>query len=188
MTINTELLEALKGLLAVVKIAESDIQGKAHQYLQTSSGSMVFSADAVSNAESAIAAAESAVSEPEKVDQQTPFKNCRFRICDLPGQCRGEGRCHHPCVAAYGTPAAVEKWMTIESAPKDGTEVLLMVERRAGVPNKCLVGHYMAGGHCIEDHPPIEKGWYFWNGNQFDIASKPTHWMPLPPAPTGAKE
>jgi hypothetical protein len=25
-----------------------------------------------------------------------PFANCSFRICDLPGQCRGEGKCHHP--------------------------------------------------------------------------------------------
>lgn len=25
-----------------------------------------------------------------------PFSNCQFRICDLPGQCRSAGRCHHP--------------------------------------------------------------------------------------------
>lgn len=29
-----------------------------------------------------------------------PFSNCRFRECDLPGQCRGEGKCHHPAVSA----------------------------------------------------------------------------------------
>ncbi|MFM0022146.1 hypothetical protein [Paraburkholderia azotifigens] len=29
-----------------------------------------------------------------------PFSNCRFRECDLPGQCRDEGKCHHPAVAA----------------------------------------------------------------------------------------
>jgi len=27
---------------------------------------------------------------------RTPFVNCRFRECDLPGQCHGEGACHHP--------------------------------------------------------------------------------------------
>ncbi len=27
-----------------------------------------------------------------------PFQNCRYRICDLPGQCRGEGKCHHPAI------------------------------------------------------------------------------------------
>jgi len=46
-----------------------------------------------------------------------------------------------------------------------------------------LVGHYMPGGHCIEDHPAIDRGWYFWNGRMFDLASVPTHWMPLPPLP-----
>ena len=25
-----------------------------------------------------------------------PYANCKYRECDLPGQCKGEGRCHHP--------------------------------------------------------------------------------------------
>ena len=75
-------------------------------------------------------------------------------------------------------------WRSIETAPKDGTEVLLRVERRAGVPGGLLVGHFMSGGHCIEDHPPIDRGWYFWNGAIFDRAANPTHWMPLPAPPT----
>ena len=74
-------------------------------------------------------------------------------------------------------------WQTIETAPKDGREVLLRVKLRAGIPNCQLVGHYMRGGHCIEDHPAIDQGWYFWNGRMFDLAAEPTHWMPLPPAP-----
>lgn len=74
-------------------------------------------------------------------------------------------------------------WQPMSTAPRDGREVLLMVERRAGMPRCTLVGHYMPGGHCIEDHPAIDAGWYFWNGCMFDKASKPTHWMPLPPAP-----
>jgi hypothetical protein len=81
--------------------------------------------------------------------------------------------------------AALEagEWQPIDTAPKDGTEVLLMVERRAGMTGCSLVGHYMQGGHCIEDHPPISAGWYFWNGCMFDTAAKPTHWLPLPSAP-----
>ena len=77
-------------------------------------------------------------------------------------------------------------WLPIETIPKDGHgdpkpgEFLLLVERRAGVSGKCLVGHWMPGGLCIEDHPPIARGWYFWNGSMFDKASEPTHWMPLP--------
>lgn len=72
-------------------------------------------------------------------------------------------------------------WQPMETVPKDGREVLLKVEIRAGIPGKCLVGHYMQGGHCIEDHPPpIDAGWYFWNGCNFDKAAKPMAWMPLP--------
>ena len=25
-----------------------------------------------------------------------PFDNCKFELCDLPGQCRNESKCHHP--------------------------------------------------------------------------------------------
>jgi len=72
-------------------------------------------------------------------------------------------------------------WRSMNSAPKDGTEILIAVKLRAGIPGRMLVGHYQAGGHCIEDHPPISEGWYFWNGLMFDQAAKPICWMPLPP-------
>lgn len=86
--------------------------------------------------------------------------------------------------AAIRDDAPPTEWRDIATAPKDGTEVLLVVEHRSGTPNCCLVGHYMPGGYCIEDHPEIDEGWYFWNGRMFDKASKPTHWQPLPPPPT----
>lgn len=68
----------------------------------------------------------------------------------------------------------------MDTAPLDGTEVLLRVKQRAGIPHKYLVGHFMGGGHCIDDHPPIARGWYFWNGCAFDLASEPEGWMALP--------
>lgn len=77
--------------------------------------------------------------------------------------------------------AELSQWRDISTAPKDGREVLLRVKYRAGIPNCQLVGHWMIGGHCIDDHPPIDAGWYFWSGLMFDKASEPTHWMPLPP-------
>jgi hypothetical protein len=75
------------------------------------------------------------------------------------------------------------EWQPIETAPKDGREVILAVETRAGITHGVLVGHYMPGGHCIEDHPPIADGWYFWNGCMFDKAAIPTHWMDMPHHP-----
>lgn len=66
------------------------------------------------------------------------------------------------------------------TAPRDGTEVLLKVKKRAGSTGKFLVGHWMDGGHCIEDHPPIDQGWYFWNGFMFDKAAEPIAWAHLP--------
>ena len=68
----------------------------------------------------------------------------------------------------------------MSTAPRDGTDVLLLVKRRAGIPGKWLVGHRMPGGHCIEDHPAIAEGWYFWNGCAFDLASEPVGWLALP--------
>ena len=80
------------------------------------------------------------------------------------------------------------EWRLMDTTPRDGTEIILAVERRAGIQGCMLVGHYMPGGHCIEDHPPINSGWYFWNGTNFDLASKPTHWMPLPSLPNNQSE
>lgn len=83
-------------------------------------------------------------------------------------------------VSKLRAPVATD-WRSMDTAPLDGREVLLQVELRAGMPGRCLVGHYMPGGHCIEDHPPIAQGWYFWDGREFDLASKPTGWLALPP-------
>lgn len=87
------------------------------------------------------------------------------------------------CGATEAT-AVTEGWRPIATAPLDGTEVLLYTRNRAGIPG-AVVGHFMAGGYCIEDHPAIDRGWYFWTGNMFDIAHPPTHWMPLPAKPEG---
>lgn len=28
--------------------------------------------------------------------RNAPFSNCKYTLCDLPGQCKSEGKCHHP--------------------------------------------------------------------------------------------
>lgn len=30
------------------------------------------------------------------INTASPFANCRFKLCDFPGQCLSEGKCHHP--------------------------------------------------------------------------------------------
>lgn len=70
-------------------------------------------------------------------------------------------------------------WQPIETAPKDGTEILVRLVR-AGCPRHLVVHHC----DFVEDHPPIDSAWYFWTGYQFaPVQSQPTHWMPLPDPP-----
>ena len=45
-----------------------------------------------------------------------PFDNCSFRECDLPGQCRAEGRCHHPRPAPYPAPSPTSAQELVERA------------------------------------------------------------------------
>jgi hypothetical protein len=101
--------------------------------------------------------------------------------------CRKIRKLFSDMLAALTAPAAPltvpQGWQPMDTAPKNGDEVLLMVKRRAGIEHCQLVGHYMEGGHCIEDHPPIAAGWYFWNGCMFDKAAEPLWWMPLPAVP-----
>lgn len=61
-------------------------------------------------------------------------------------------------------------WQPIETAPKDGTWILL---------SGCSFGHNMRVGR-----------WYFWSDTQGcdwsdynNRGFKPTHWMPLPEPP-----
>lgn len=55
-------------------------------------------------------------------------------------------------------------WHPIATAPKDGTELLLLRDRRI------VSGSWNSGGALHMPH---------WMGGIFD----PTHWMPLPPPP-----
>ena len=65
-------------------------------------------------------------------------------------------------------------WQQIETAPKDGTRILL-----------CWEGHPTLAAH-------VELGWFgragvFCNTYGKAFSGKPTHWMPLPPPPETSK-
>lgn len=61
------------------------------------------------------------------------------------------------------------EWMPIETAPKDGTDVVLVK-----VGNKPWIGRFYT--HLQERYG---MGWRNSHGNLFN----PTHWMPLPEPP-----
>ena len=79
----------------------------------------------------------------------------------------------------------MNKWQPIETAPTDGTRVLLCsLKPRTRLRLK-------------RDFPIIEVDFYhsIENGNAFngwgkfnDVYWPPTHWMPLPPPPEGENE
>ena len=76
------------------------------------------------------------------------------------------------------------QWQPIETAPKDGEQIIL----RNASWNRVLA-HWMPGGHCIEDHPPIDAGWYFWTGKQYDVFKNPEVWRhATQPTPAAQEE
>ncbi|PVX75591.1 hypothetical protein [Paraburkholderia unamae] len=58
------------------------------------------------------------------VKGDAPFENCSFRHCDLPGQCKSEGACHHPARAA-----APQAWSLQDSTHKFKNFHRLLCER-----------------------------------------------------------
>ena len=93
------------------------------------------------------------------------------------------------------------KWQSIDTAPKDGTEILLHAPacdyKGTNVKARTTYGHWRAPS----DTPRIkyqdgfapepkwedfEPFWASWDGG-FTEECPPTHWMPLPPPPTSAE-
>ena len=70
-------------------------------------------------------------------------------------------------------------WQPIETAPKDGSYLLLW-EQYSDAP---FVGYWSGGSWSVShEHVDAEGGWD--GANVVDALSMPiTHWMPLPAAP-----
>lgn len=75
----------------------------------------------------------------------------------------------------------MSEWQPIETAPKNATEVLLLVRRHNGWPTMMrVVGHWAQDLSGSEQ--PAFSGWFRDTGFGFsEITQEPTHWAPLLP-------
>lgn len=69
-------------------------------------------------------------------------------------------------------------WQPIETAPTDGTRVLLY---SPDPPGSIDVGHW--SHYCYVTHPR-RGAWIIYENRSDTIELLPTHWMPLPESPT----
>lgn len=75
----------------------------------------------------------------------------------------------------------VSGWRTMDSAPRDATEIIALCPNRAGCRGVLIV-HFAQGGG--EDQPRFGPDWFFWTGYSFmHLSPPPTHWMPIPLPP-----
>lgn len=74
------------------------------------------------------------------------------------------------------------EWQPIETAPMDGTAVLVYRED-AGV----FTAHYVEDDAHLSSpmNPPEGDCYWFTTGGEDLTDDMPTHWMPLPDAPNG---
>ena len=122
------------------------------------------------------------------------------RIAELESELEavGAGGVSGPLVGRAAPPTAqAEGWQSIETAPKDGTEILLHApaceHEGAPVQARTTYGHWCApsdtprikyqDGFAPEpEWEDFEPFWASWDGG-FTEEHPPTHWMPLPAAP-----
>jgi Protein of unknown function (DUF551) len=70
----------------------------------------------------------------------------------------------------------VSEWQPIESAPKDGTKIILAFIREHWKP-------IVTVGAWIDDAPISTNEWMAWTSIGLIGCIEPTHWMPLPEPP-----
>ena len=109
-------------------------------------------------------------------------------------------------IAALATPQQgqeVEGWRPIESAPKDGTDIILgsgpQEYQGNPVEPRVTIGHWMTDEECQErigdcggecrcpEYKYHDPYWITWDGG-FTEENPPEFWMPLPSTPTAAGE
>lgn len=93
-------------------------------------------------------------------------------------------------------PAAQPQWQPIETAPKDGSKLILSYINRNDMP-RTVMARWLTDDEAAEtdaDGVGLEGGWYECIDNWDDYTEvaihegEPTHWMPLPAAPSAQAE
>lgn len=98
------------------------------------------------------------------------------------------------------TESRVQHWKPIESAPKDGSQILLgrAANEATDTIEVSTVGFWLVGYGDQPDQMGHDDGWTDLNFAEFTpprsfgnpeyrtAGSQPTHWQPLPPAPEAA--
>lgn len=73
-------------------------------------------------------------------------------------------------------------WQPVETAPKDGTRVLMVKLGFQVCIGYWLINHGLWATTDPEDYPDEET----WEAEQLGSRYYPTHWMPLPEPPSNA--
>jgi hypothetical protein len=94
------------------------------------------------------------------------------------------GNIDESCAVAVPAEPTSGKWQPIETAPKDGSEILLYTSYEAELPDEesfssVQIGSWDDGNIDV----PIGSVWYRAPGWDCPVVGKPTHWMPLPEPP-----
>jgi len=123
----------------------------------------------------------------------------KFSVCNLGVLKIDEARALAALLREAG-----DGWRPIESAPKDGTVVLLYCPQGDGSPGstyRVTAGNWESDPGGITEHRDLEgrylgqdesdgwEGWMSWDGGFSEDTMMPTHWRPLPAPPAaGGKD
>jgi hypothetical protein len=90
-------------------------------------------------------------------------------------------RCEFCHQLGCANPLAAPAWQPIETAPKDGTQVLLWVDGHVMLSRWYV--HYLNGAPNPHRAPEWEQGEMYGGFGGYMGPLRPTHWMPLPQPP-----
>jgi hypothetical protein len=97
------------------------------------------------------------------------------------GECKTDGAASRADMMTPRERAARGDWRPIETAPKDGTWVLLY--QADGLTLPVSMGNYYREEERGEDGRFLSGGWLLFEVDGLPSYGDPTHWMPLPDGP-----